>query len=502
MSTSLPEAVAAFWRTAATAGAAGAGPLVVGVSGGPDSLALLHLLRGLASQVGATLHVAHLDHGWRGAAAQADAEFVAATCAAWDIPCVVRAYAVPEYAARARLSPEDAARRVRYAFLAGVAALVGARAVAVGHNADDQAETVLAHLLRGAGLPGLAGMAPWSPLPRPPDAADLAVALGLPAPARPWLLRPLLGTWRAEIVTYCAALGLHPRDDASNHDPAYRRNDLRLRLLPALERAQPGLARRLWQSAAVFRDENALLEAALDARWPTLAAPEPGRIALRLAAFRDLPPALARRALRRAAAALGAPLDLTWGHVEAARALLGPDGHTGATRAWPGGLRVRRERDRAFVEQAVLSPADTRWPLLTPGIVPLLPAMGTVRLPGWTLSIGQQPWPAGAPAPALGPWAVWFDAAALAAAGGPPVLRTWQPGERMHPLGAPGRRKLQDVLVDAGVPRPLRASLALLAQAGGGVIWVPGPGGRRAALAPIGPATRRVTTFAWTRDEC
>ncbi len=501
--TDLPARLARFCTGARAAGVAGPGPLLVAVSGGPDSLALLDLLRRAAPDWGLALHVAHLDHGWRGAAGAADAAFVAATCAAWGIPCVVRHCDVPAYARAEHLSPEDAARRVRYAFLAAAATAVGATAVAAGHTASDQVETVAGHWLRGAGAAGLAGMAPWSPLPLPPDAAELAAALDLPAPAAPlWLLRPLLDAWRPEILAYCAAHDLQPREDATNADPTYRRNYLRHHLLPDLERLQPGLARRLWESAAVWRDEDALLEADLDAAWPDLAQEAPGTVTLDLAAWAALPPALQRRALRRAATvAAGGAVEIGAAHVRAARDLLGPEANTGARIDWPGALQVRRERDRAVVARGT-APLEPAWPVLPPGTEQPVPETGAVPLDGFTLVVAEPP---AAPPAVPGPpdaWTAWFDAEALAAGGLLPlVLRTRRAGERLRPFGAGGHsRKLQDVLVDGGIPRAIRDSLALLAGADGTLLWVPGPGGRRSVHAPVGPATRRMRAFAFARQ--
>ncbi|MGE5261808.1 MAG: tRNA lysidine(34) synthetase TilS, partial [Acidobacteriota bacterium] len=131
--------------------------VVVAVSGGPDSLALLHALHSLQGELKISLHVAHLNHQLRGKEADADAEFVARLAREWDLPATVHAQDVAVLAREARLSLEEAAREARYAFLAEVAARVGARSVAVAHNADDQVETVLMHFLRGAGLAGLRG---------------------------------------------------------------------------------------------------------------------------------------------------------------------------------------------------------------------------------------------------------------------------------------------------------------------------------------------------------
>ena len=138
--------------------------LVVGVSGGPDSLCLLHLLSRLTPEMGLRLHVAHLNHGLRGAEADADADFVAGFAAGLGVACTVGRADVAELAREAGLSLEEAARQARYRFLADVAADAGADAIAVGHNADDQAETVLMHFLRGSGVAGLRGMLPKTQL--------------------------------------------------------------------------------------------------------------------------------------------------------------------------------------------------------------------------------------------------------------------------------------------------------------------------------------------------
>ncbi|RLC71185.1 MAG: tRNA lysidine(34) synthetase TilS, partial [Chloroflexi bacterium] len=138
--------------------------VVVGVSGGPDSLCLLHVLRQLSAELDLHLHVAHLHHRIRGEEADADAAFVAELAAEWGLPCTVEVRDVPRMAREKKLAVEEMARLVRYAFLAHLAHQIGARKIAVGHNADDQTETVLMHWLRGSGLAGLRGMLPRTPL--------------------------------------------------------------------------------------------------------------------------------------------------------------------------------------------------------------------------------------------------------------------------------------------------------------------------------------------------
>ena len=171
--------------------AAGASSLVVAVSGGPDSMALLHALLHLRGRLGLSLRGAHLDHGLRGDAGAADAAFVADIFAAAGVPCDVEKADVAAYRAAHRLSLEQAAREVRYAFLARVYREHGANAVALGHTADDQAETILMHVVRGSGLTGLRGMEPWSS--RPVEGTDVR------------FVRPLLGVPRGPTPRTTAA---------------------------------------------------------------------------------------------------------------------------------------------------------------------------------------------------------------------------------------------------------------------------------------------------------
>uniref|UniRef100_UPI002634E13D tRNA lysidine(34) synthetase TilS n=1 Tax=uncultured Selenomonas sp. TaxID=159275 RepID=UPI002634E13D len=187
-------------------------PLVVAVSGGADSMALLDLLLRLRERLAFSLHVAHFEHGIRGEASREDARYVAAFCRERGVACTVEAADVPQYAKERRMSLETAARELRYAFLRRVKAHVGAEAIAVAHHADDQAETVLLHILRGAGLRGLVGMAPCT--------GDV--------------VRPLLACRKEELVAYCAAHGIEVRHDATNDAADARRNYLRLEILPRL----------------------------------------------------------------------------------------------------------------------------------------------------------------------------------------------------------------------------------------------------------------------------
>ena len=230
--------------------------VVVGVSGGPDSLCLLHLLRHLSRAYDLTLHVAHLDHGIRGEESRVDAQFVADLARQWELPATVERADVPRLAEEEGLAIEEAARRARYRFLARVAGQVGASRIAVGHNADDQAETVLMHFLRGSGLAGLRGILPLSPL------GELRLGQSerdSPLAAELRLIRPLLEVPRSAIEAYCRDQELSPRFDRSNLDTTYYRNRLRHKLLPVLETYNPNVREVLRRTAQVMAADHELL---------------------------------------------------------------------------------------------------------------------------------------------------------------------------------------------------------------------------------------------------
>ncbi len=267
-----------------------AGVVVVACSGGADSLALLLALHALCGRAGAAipavrLHVAHLDHGLRGAASAADAAFVAEWCAAAGIPFTLGLVSDNERAGW-RGSVEAAARTARYRFLRAVAAEVGADRIALGHTLDDQAETVLLHLLRGSGLDGLTGMRPLS--------GDI--------------IRPLLGLRRAATEAYCAERSVTPRDDPSNADPRFTRNRIRHELLPLLETYQPEIRPTLARNAEVMAHDADYLNAAAEAAWATTVhATAAEAVTLDRAALRRLHPAIRARVLRRAILLVGSP---------------------------------------------------------------------------------------------------------------------------------------------------------------------------------------------------
>jgi len=239
------------------AGLAGRGAtLAVAVSGGPDSMALLHLLLRLRELLSLDLHVAHIDHDFRGQEAVEDARFVAAQAVALGLPASIGKADPVAYKAAHRISSmEEALRRVRYAFLAQVARDVGADAVALGHTADDQAETVLLHILRGAGLHGLRGMEPLSTLSLPQEGVEVK------------LVRPLLDVTRDETRAYCQQEGVPFRDDTTNRSMRFARNRVRFQLIPALRAYNPRVREALLRLAKAASRNVEYLESQVDWAW-------------------------------------------------------------------------------------------------------------------------------------------------------------------------------------------------------------------------------------------
>lgn len=456
--------------------------VIVAVSGGADSLCLLHVLHALQPRHGGRLHVAHLDHRFRGAESAAEAARVSALAAEWGLPATVGAVDVPALMARERLSAEEAARRARYRFLAGVAAAAEATAIALGHTADDQAETVLMHILRGTGMAGLRGMRPRSPL-APGMCAGLALARPL------WLVRPLLALTRAETATYCAACGLTPAQDAWNQDRRFLRVRLRQEVLPLLETINPRVRAALLRLAelAAWQDEG--LERLLDERWPALATVDGGTVCLDLAAWRGLPMALRLQALRRALGRVrGHQEDLTWEAAVAAARLdgLGVGGEVAlaedvvARRAY-GAIAVGRRADLL---------GTSVWPDLVTGCIPL-DVPGRTELPGGYALLAEVLSPRQAECGAAGLREAYLDADAC----GPRLwLRARRPGDRFRPLGLAGWKKLQDFFVDEKVPRAERDRVPLIVSPRG-IVWVVGY--RLDERFRVRPETRQVLHLAW-----
>ena len=432
-------------------------PLVVGVSGGPDSLCLLDLLRRSGCQV----VVAHLDHGLRAEAAQ-DADTVAGLAKRFGLPYVQAQVDTRAYAEAHSLSIEEAARVLRYRFLFEQARQHAAQAVAVGHTADDQVETVLMHLLRGAGLVGLKGMA-YRMLPNP-WSREIA------------LLRPLLGVWRSQVIEYCEEHALQPVLDRTNLDTTYFRNRLRHELIPYLEGFQPRLRPGLARMAEVLAGEEQVLQGVIEAAWQQCVLHQgPGYVAFDAQTFAGLLPGVQRRLLRRAIETQRPGLrNIDFADIERGLAFL-----AAPSRAHQmdlvAGLRVFLEEGRLWLAAWEADLPNNDWPSLPPGQSLTLDAPGALELPGgWRLvaELAADAEAACQQAQANGdPFQAWLDGDALVL---PLTVRARQQGDRFQPLGMPEQvAKLSDMMINLKLPRRARCTWPLVCS-GQEIAWLPG----------------------------
>jgi tRNA(Ile)-lysidine synthetase-like protein len=415
--------------------------LIVGVSGGADSLALMHILYTLQTTFRCQIHVATLDHGLRGEQGAADAEYVRKMAESLGILVTVGRAAVGELAANQRIGIEAAARIARYDFLASVARRMGSDRVAVAHHAGDQAETVLMHLLRGAGLAGLGGMSPQSPMPNHPDLT---------------LIRPLLWNTRAEIDTYCTAHGLEAREDATNTDVSLLRNNIRLNILPSLEQLNPHFQQVLGQLADIARVEDDFAQKQLEfwASSPDVQK-QSRRIVIKRAAFRAAHPALQRRLIAWAARQVKPELeDLDYQHIVNA-VELAIAGKQGGRVLLTDGLQVRVDYEALMVERQNEPSLDIDLPLFPKGFSLQADIPSVVQLPGsmWTLHISLD-----------FPTANVLPEARLSIPEGAIVtLRTREEGDRFAPLGMDGHnQKLNRWMINRKIPRYIRERVPLV----------------------------------------
>ena len=406
--------------------------LLVALSGGPDSVALTLALA--AEQL--PLVAAHFNHRLRGAASDEDAAWVEAFAAARGLRLVIGHDDLP--------SPtrnwEAVARQRRYRFLGAVARAEGASAIVVAHTRDDQLETFLLRLLRGAGPAGLAGMAPVSRL-------DQLTGVAVP------VVRPLLETPRAATLDYCRQAGVTPRHDRSNDSPRFLRNRLRHHVLPLLQRENPRLAEEVATLTTLLRDQQQIIREEVQRRWNEVALP--GEVALRREVLRRWPRALASEAVRLAVAPLlASPSPLTSRHLQAVLALV--------ARERPGRLQLPAGLE-AVTDQEALRLQRRRVPQVPLPVT--LTAPGEAAFGGWRLRAERRV--ATAVRETSSPTSVWLHSE------GPFLVRSRAPGDRYRPLGRSGSVTLQDELVNRKVPREERPRVPVV-TVGERIVWVVG----------------------------
>ncbi len=461
------------------------GRIIVAVSGGADSLCLLHLLHALCGPgkryPGVHVHVAHLDHQLRREVSAVEAESVARLAASWELPVTIGVVDVPALARREQRSLEDAARAARYRFLREVAQ---GQPIAVAHHKDDQAETLLLHWLRGGGIGSMIGLQP-----RQQD-----------------IIRPLLCVSHADTLAYCEQHGLMPLDDASNTDPRFLRNRIRHELLPLLESLNPGIRATLLRNAEVISVDVEWIEQQVELHWSAVVVEEKdAAMELSRPALLSLPLSLQRHLLRRVTGHLSAgqsPLELR--HYQLIEALLHKEQHgEERTLHLPHQLRMLCVHDSVVFERSVgtaLIASASGFPphrgnlgkdVVNVGAdaintVPtgVLPIPGRVVVPGtpWIAVaelvperevqeikqaiLGREALQRGA----VTQYAVHIDADCL---GDTLLVRTRRAGDRIRPLGMAQEKKVQDILVDKHIARSERRHIPLFFSASH-CVWLAG----------------------------
>lgn len=423
--------------------------VLAAVSGGPDSVCLLTILAELreARRIpGLQVHVAHVNYGLRGRESDGDEAFVLDLAARFRMPVTSERVALEPSSGG---SFQRQARDIRYAFFERVRREYGLTSIATGHTADDQAETILMWLLRGAGTAGLAG---------------------IPVVREGGIIRPLLGVCRQDVLDYLGGRDMAYRIDASNATRLYHRNRIRHELLPLLRSFNPRIVEGLARSADILAAEGATLNKLEEAAWQvTVIAMSARRVVLDCPRLMGQPLGLRRRLVRRGLATMReTSAGLTFLHVRHVldRVL---KGRNGAELDLPGGIHVRRAEDRLIIEAGLSNgPAlpILEWAEGVPLSIP-----GEVRLAEGDRRLVAVPNPPDEGISKTDRWQVIVDRDRL---GGPLTVRPWRPGDWFCPRGMKGhRKKLQDLFVDEKVPKVLRSRVPLVVSPAG-IVWVVG----------------------------
>ncbi|MCK9418698.1 MAG: tRNA lysidine(34) synthetase TilS [Nitrospirae bacterium] len=434
--------------------------VLVAVSGGPDSVCLLGVLRVLAKDLDLTLHVAHLDHLFRGKESADEAVFVAELAKTFNIPATIEKFDVPAYCRERGLSSQEGARKVRYDFLQRTAMMSDSAHIATGHTANDQAETFLMRLIRGAGASGLSAI----------------------PPVRDNIIRPLIDITREEVLDYLKRTGLAFATDPSNTKPLYTRNRIRMEVLPVLQRFNPRIVATLAAEAGQLRDEDEAVEGYCATLADSILARKENTVFVKRNEFNTLPPAFRRRLLIKAADLAGVESSgLSRIQIDEAITFMAA-ARTGRTMNLLAGLTIGREYDR-FVISAQSGTDDFSRVILMPGVT----VQSELRMEIETLVADRLP---DEQEDLNYIWQALFDYDKI----GPALmLRSRHPGDWFCPSGMGGKRKkIQDYFVDEKVPRRKRGLVPLLCS-GEDILWVVGMRTDERFLA--GADTKRILTI-------
>lgn len=440
--------------------------IVVGVSGGADSVALLHILLELAPQRSWNISAAHVNHGLRGEEADEDEVFVRRLCEAWKVPLFVRRVKVKEHVQEFGGNVEAAARGLRLRALAEAAEERRTRTAALAHHGDDQAETVLMRLLRGTGPGGLAGIRPVS------------YVNGLK------LVRPLLGVTKEELISYNKAHGLEWRFDSSNASRDYFRNAVRLDILPLLMKYSEHAAESLRRTAEMCAAEDEYMDQAARERMKGFKREEDGTVRAERKAFMSVHIALQRRMIKIILNSLNLGDNINYSKIERIREAICAEQPASLTLQLSETVTFRRSYEQLeWLAHAATPPQpyEAALDVSTDGIFEI-PELGASLI--WNLRDGTSWDRHNLPKSAC---EAVFDADALE---GCCIVRSRKPGDRIEPYGLNGTQKVKDMFIDGKLPRGKREIWPILTDRNGSLLWV--PGFRRSRLALAGPETKRL----------
>ncbi|MDI3508826.1 MAG: tRNA(Ile)-lysidine synthase [Clostridiales bacterium] len=439
--------------------------IVVGVSGGPDSSALLHVLMSLRDKLDAELIVAHVEHGMRAQQSVEDAQYVISMAQRMGLSVYVKHCDVPSYAKEHGLSQEQAGRIIRYDFFRQICKYRGCNSIAVAHNKDDNAETILLHILRGSGLDGLVGI----------------------RPVRGDIIRPLLDIPRIDIEAYCAAAGMNPRRDYTNDDPSYMRNRIRLKLIPFLsQNFNPNIVDSLVRMSHILSDDNEFLSTCVEAAFKRSVHIDDDIAVLHIPDFKSLHKALQRRLLRYIISKLKGDADsIEYLHIEQLMVYI-EQGCVGQKLTLPADIMAERGNDKVYIylQSTVRIMSE--------------PFCRTISVPGDTYvkngqailssciidKSGITDYNSNVSVAYMDADKVYF----------PIYIRNRRPGDRFMPIGSSGHKKLKEYFIDEKVPRIYRDSIPLIAS-DHEILWVIGH--RLSDTCKVNESTRRVLRLTY-----
>jgi tRNA(Ile)-lysidine synthase len=454
--------------------------ILVGVSGGPDSIFLLDVLH----QLGYNLVIAHLDHQLRPESSQ-EADGVKRVAAQLNIPVLIESLDVGKYAKTQKLSIEQAARQLRYEFLFRQAEMQKAQAVAIGHTADDQVETVLLHLLRGTGLSGLAGMKYFN-LPNPWSQT-------IP------LVRPIMDIWRHQILEYLADKPYNPYEDMSNLDTKYFRNRIRHELIPFLEKFNPRIRQNLFQMSGILEQDEQVLHATTQRAWnQCLISAGKDYLQFNTVVFSEQPLGIQRRLVRNAFMHLLPDLnDIEFQNIEQVIQFLKEPPKSNFSRL-AAGLQLYSEKNSFHIFNQLAFLPGNQWPQLQSNASINLEVPGELNLgEGWLLIsqvVENTPKNLSDATSNPDPYLAWMDFDQITL---PLTLRCRQPGDYFQPLGLSGKtQKISDFFINQKLPRRARPNWPILTSPGE-IIWI--PGFQIAHHTRVSPDTKRIIHFKLER---